>query len=185
MTTMLLAKHKDNFDADVVHRLERISKNVQVESELISELLELSRIKSRRETLELLDLEALVRDIGEVFEEDLQSKQIQLILDTQLPPLNAERARVRQVFQNLIDNAIKYMGDREVREIHVGCEFRSDEALFYVRDTGIGIEEEDIGKVFHVFRARKKRRRAAGRWKRRGPGECEEHHRNLQRKHLG
>jgi signal transduction histidine kinase len=64
----------------------------------------------------------------------------------------AERARIRQVFQNLIDNAIKYMGDRPVREIHVGAVSGADETTFYVRDTGIGIEPEDIDKVFHIFR---------------------------------
>jgi signal transduction histidine kinase len=66
--------------------------------------------------------------------------------------VNGERARLRQVFQNLIDNAIKYMGDGISREIHVGCDVRAGEAEFYVRDTGIGIEAEDLSKVFVVFR---------------------------------
>jgi signal transduction histidine kinase len=66
------------------------------------------------------------------------------------------------VFQNLIDNAIKYMGDgsapeggpaaERVKAIHVGCAVRGDEAEFYVRDTGIGIEPEDRNKIFYVFR---------------------------------
>jgi signal transduction histidine kinase len=59
------------------------------------------------------------------------------------------------VFQNLIDNAIKYMGDPATdkpREIHIGCAMRLTEAEFYVRDTGIGIEPDDIDKVFQVFR---------------------------------
>jgi signal transduction histidine kinase len=73
-------------------------------------------------------------------------------VDAPLPPLNCERARVRQVFQNLIDNAIKYMGDGDTKRIHVGCQIRLSEAEFYVRDTGIGIEPDDIGKVFFVFR---------------------------------
>jgi signal transduction histidine kinase len=59
---------------------------------------------------------------------------------------------MRQVFQNLIDNAIKYMGEGPVREIHVGCRLKKGEAEFYVRDTGIGIEADDLGKVFVVFR---------------------------------
>jgi signal transduction histidine kinase len=52
----------------------------------------------------------------------------------------------------LIDNAIKYMGDGETREIHVGCKVRATEAEFYVRDTGLGIDPEDLDKVFYVFR---------------------------------
>ena len=153
MASMLLLKHRAKFDEDIIHRLERIQKNVAVETDLISELLELSRIKTRRQTMELVDTETIVHDLEGVLEEDLRSKEIKVILDTPLPRLTAERARVRQVFQNLIDNAIKYMGDRPTKEIHVGA-ITTDpsEAKFYVRDTGIGIEPEDIDKVFHIFR---------------------------------
>jgi signal transduction histidine kinase len=162
MATMLLHKHRDTFQDDVVNRLERIQKNVEVETDLIAELLELSRIKTRRLKLEPVDLNVLVGEVAEMFEHDLRGRGIAFVVDNPLPRLNCERARLRQVFQNLIDNAIKYMGDgsapeggpaaERVREIHVGCAVRGDEAEFYVRDTGIGIEPEDRDKVFYVFR---------------------------------
>ncbi len=152
MATMLLMKHKNSLDEDVVHRLERIKKNVDVETDLIAELLELSRIKTRRQKMELVNLEALIWEMRGLFENDLKSRAIDLIIDSPLPPLNAERARIRQVFQNLIDNAIKYMGEGERREIHVGCVSRLTEVEFYVRDTGMGIDPEDVDKVFFVFR---------------------------------
>jgi signal transduction histidine kinase len=152
MTGMLLAKHKEKFDPDIVHRLERIQKNVEVETDLISELLELSRIKTHRQVLEKVEPATIVSDLAGVFEQDLQSKKIALVVDTALPTLHVERARIRQVFQNLIDNAIKYMGDRPNREIHIGSTSGNDETQFYVRDTGVGIEADDVGKVFNVFR---------------------------------
>jgi len=153
MATMLLMKHRDQFNEDVIHRLERIQKNVQVETDLISELLELSRIKTRRQTMEKVDTETIVKDLEGVLESDLHSKQITVVLDTPLPRLTGERARIRQIFQNLIDNAIKYMGeDRAIREIHIGAVPGEAETRFYVRDTGIGIEPEEIDKVFHIFR---------------------------------
>ena len=152
MVSMLLMKKKDSFDEDVIHRLERIKKNVEVETDLITELLELSRIKTRRQSMELVAIEAMVWDLRGMFENDLKTHGIDLILDSNLPALNCERARVRQVFQNLIDNAIKYMGEGTRREIHVGCYQRLSEAQFYVRDTGMGIDPEDVDKVFHVFR---------------------------------
>ncbi len=152
MAGMLLLKHRGKLDADIVHRLERIQKNVGVETELISELLELSRIKTRRQKLEMVESEAMVRELAGVFEEDLRRRAIELHLDTPLPVLHIERARLRQVFQNLIDNAIKYMGDGPVRRIHIGCQVRPSEAEFYVRDTGLGIDPEDAPKVFYVFR---------------------------------
>jgi signal transduction histidine kinase len=152
MVQMLLVKKSEQLDDDVLNRLERIKKNVEVETNLINELLELSRIKTRRQRMELVEIEAMVWEIRGLFENDLRTKGIDLIVDTTLPVLNCERARIRQVFQNLIDNAIKYMGERERREIHVGCTINLTEAEFYVRDTGIGIHPEDLDKVFHVFR---------------------------------
>jgi signal transduction histidine kinase len=160
MATMLLMKHRAKFDEDVIHRLERIQKNVQIETDLIGELLELSRIKTRRQKMEPVDLNVLVGDLEGMLENDLRSKAIDLVIDNPLPVVSCERARMRQVFQNLIDNAIKYMGNGSspdgtsapVREIHVGCTTKAGEVEFYVRDTGIGIEPEDIDKVFCVFR---------------------------------
>lgn len=160
MATMLLMKHRARFDEDVIHRLERIQKNVEIETDLIGELLELSRIKTRRQKMEMVDVGAMVHELGGMFENDLRSKGIDLVLDGPLPVVRCERLRMRQVFQNLVDNAIKYMGPGSDvdgsgvarREIHVGCTVRAGEAEFYVRDTGIGIEPEDVDKVFCVFR---------------------------------
>jgi signal transduction histidine kinase len=124
-----------------------------VETDLITELLELSRIKTRRQKMEPVDIGAMVTELAEMFENDLKTQGIRFVIDTPLPVLTCERARMRQVFQNLVDNAIKYMGDaRGVREIHVGCRTRSSEAEFYVSDTGIGIDPEDLDQVFFVFR---------------------------------
>jgi signal transduction histidine kinase len=167
MAAMLLLKHRGSFEDDIINRLERIQKNVQVETDLISELLELSRIKTRRLKLEPVDLGVLLGEVGEMFEHDLRRSGVTLVVDTPMPRLHCERARLRQVFQNLIDNAIKYMGDgapapapaggsagsgARVKEIHVGCTVRGDEAEFYVSDTGVGIDPDDRDKVFYVFR---------------------------------
>src|SRR3954452_10401387 len=103
-----------------------------------------------------VDLGEMVADLGDMFENDLKTKSIDLVVDNDLPVIHCERARMRQVFQNLIDNAIKYMGDGSgtppTKAIHVGCAVKTGEAEFYVRDTGIGIEPEDVDKVFCVFR---------------------------------
>jgi len=152
MASMLLMKHREKFDDEIIHRLERIQKNVEVESDLIAELLELSRIKTHRQKSERVDPTAIVEELAGMFDEDLRSRGISIIVDTALPHLQAERARVRQVFQNLIDNAIKYMGDGPTCEIHIGCARREGEVEFYVQDTGLGIEEADLPKVFQVFR---------------------------------
>ncbi|MDB5174510.1 MAG: putative two-component system sensor histidine kinase [Phycisphaerales bacterium] len=164
MASMLLLKNRGAFDDEIIHRLERIQKNVEVETGLISELLELSRIKTRRQRTEDVEIGELVREIAGMFEGDLGANGIRFVVDSTLPVLHCERSRLRQVFQNLIDNAIKYMGDGSRRpgeasarkEIHVGCLAHNDEAEFYVEDTGVGIEEDERDKVFYVFRRGRK-----------------------------
>lgn len=152
MVSMLLLKHQKELDDDIIHRLERIKSNVEIETDLIAELLELSRIKTRRQRMEPVEVAGVVQDLRELFENDLRERGIDLIIESQLPVLQAERMRIRQVFQNLIDNAIKYMSDGDTRQIRIGCEIKAGEAEFYVADTGIGIDADDIEKVFYIFR---------------------------------
>ncbi len=155
MASMLLLKHGASFDEDITHRLQRIQKNVEMESDLIAELLELSRIKTRRQKMENIETAALVADLADVFENDLREKEIDLSVLTPLPVLLAEKSRIRQVFQNLIDNAIKYIGPPvagRARRIEIGCELDTNGAEFFVRDNGMGIDPEDMEKIFVVFR---------------------------------
>ncbi len=150
MVASVLRKH--DLPEEAVRRLERVRHNVAVESELIGEVLELSRIKSRQGEREPVNLGEIVYDLRGVFDNDLQQRGIEVLVETQLPTIMGERARLRQVFQNLIDNAIKYMGDGPIREIRIGCLVRRDVADFYVKDTGIGISQDEAEKVFYAFR---------------------------------
>src|SRR5690606_30377784 len=74
MVTMLLRKHAATLPEEVSHRLQRIKKNVEHEAELINDLLELSRIKTRREQSERIDLDRLLRKLRDVFENDLREQ---------------------------------------------------------------------------------------------------------------
>src|SRR5882672_3867864 len=152
MAAMLLIKYRERFDEDIIHRLERIRKNVELETDLIAELLELSRIKTRRQKMEPVELGTIINDLRDVFENDLRQKQIALIVESGLPTVMCEKARMRQVFQNLIDNSIKYMGEGATKEIEISHRMVEDAIEFQVRDTGIGIDPEDLPKVFYIFR---------------------------------
>jgi signal transduction histidine kinase len=59
------------------------------------------------------------------------------------------------MFQNLIDNGIKYMRTEGPKEIYISCRMDHDEAVFSVRDTGMGIAKDDLPHLFHVFRRAK------------------------------
>ena len=147
-----MMKWRDTLPEEVVARLQRIQANVDVETSLISELLELSRIKSNPQKRQVVDMGALVRDVARTFEYTLKERNIDLRIQEGMPCLYVEPNRLRQVFQNLIDNAAKYMHRSRGGYIEVGYELVEDMHQFYVRDNGPGIPEEDLQKVFYVFR---------------------------------
>jgi len=158
MASMLAIKYQATLEKDALQRLDRIQKNVQVECELINELLELSRIKTRREKIERVDLHELITAVSEGFSSDLETRAITLRVLSHLPVMRCEKMRMRQVFQNLVDNAIKYMREDGPKEIKIACHAGggvSNEVIFSVADTGMGIAREDLPGLFHVFRRAK------------------------------
>ncbi len=161
MTQMLLMKYKDDFTDDAVKKLERIGANAKHQSELIGDLLELSRLRTKDPRPVVFNLGELVTQITDSLAFDLEKAEIQLTIDGELPTIYAEKNRIRQVFQNLIDNAIKYMMDATDRRITVSVQRMRDFTMdafegtdvweFKVTDTGRGIAEQDVDKVFQVF----------------------------------
>jgi two-component system CheB/CheR fusion protein len=73
------------------------------------------------------------------------------VISDPLPTLVAEEVMLMQLFQNLISNSIKYRGD-QTPQIHVSAERAPEGWLFSVRDNGVGIDPEDAGRVFGMFK---------------------------------
>jgi light-regulated signal transduction histidine kinase (bacteriophytochrome) len=70
---------------------------------------------------------------------------------THLPKLQADPAMLRQVFVNLISNAIKYIQPRDPARIQIGHEEKEDQTIIFVRDNGVGFNMEFSAKLFGVF----------------------------------
>ncbi len=152
MVASVLRRGGDSLDSDTVRRLERVRANVATETELINEILELSRIRTADTEVEDVDVERVVWELRGMFESDLRENAIDLIVENVLPAMRADRTRVRQVFQNLIDNAIKYMGDGVFRQVAVACDVDRSGATFTVRDTGQGVPDDMRERLFYAFR---------------------------------
>jgi len=152
MATMIMMKWSDELPEEVVARLQRIQANIDVETSLIGELLELSRIRTRPQRRQVVDVGRLVAELARTFEYELKSRRIELTADDEMPRLYVEESRIRQVLQNLIDNAIKYMHRDEGGAIHVG--YRRDGRLHVlsVADNGPGIPADQQERIFCIFR---------------------------------
>jgi signal transduction histidine kinase len=152
MAAMIEMKWRGQLPPDALERLERIRGNVAAQEALIKELLELSRIRTRTERRENVDFGALLTELAQSFDYDLRRRDVALVIRQPMPTLHVERSRFRQVFQNLIDNAIKYMDKPSGGRIEVAHELRDGMHRLVVRDNGPGIAPENHSRVFHVFR---------------------------------
>lgn len=151
MATMILMKGRDDLPEEVVARLERIVANVETETEMISELLELSRIRSKPLRREWVDMSELLHRIAQSLEYDLRASNIELSIQPDMPTLYIEPSRFRQVFQNLLDNAVKYMDDNPQPRIEVTYSASDAEHIFSVSDNGPGIPAAEQEQVFRLF----------------------------------
>jgi two-component system sensor histidine kinase/response regulator len=152
MATMILMKWRDDLPEEVLARLQRIQANIQIETDLLGELLEISRIRSRPQKREWVELGALLAEVRGAFEYELKQRSIALDIDCGMPALHVERNRIRELFQNLIDNAIKYMSPRPDGRIRVGYQLADGMHRFWVADNGPGVAPEERERIFTVFR---------------------------------
>ncbi len=129
-----------------------IKKSVQSITALINDLLEVGKIEAGLDReREPVSLTGLARESIEVYQARAEQKRIRLELqaDVATPPVLGSAARLRQVFANLIDNALKYTP--EGGEVRVQVSTNEGQVLISVSDTGIGIPREDQARVFEKF----------------------------------
>lgn len=116
---------------------------------LIQDLLNYSRINTRPKPFTNVNLNDVTQIVLKNIESHITSKNVELQIDN-LPTVFGDSNQLMQLFQNLIDNAIKFVKDRNPKVI-VNVEDHQKEWLFAVRDNGIGIEQEFKEKIFHIF----------------------------------
>ena len=131
-----------------------ISENNERLLRLINDIFDLSQIESGTLNFEYSEFDAndLIRELEGIFMVKLaDNPSVDLVCEANLQPIMmySERHRIIQVMANLIHNAIKFTKSGEIR---FGCRMEgTDEAFFYVSDTGIGIPKEEQDKIFSHF----------------------------------
>jgi len=120
---------------------------------LIEDLLTLSKLESHQMpmTFEPLDIKNIISGVIQGFEKQVKDKGIEIVMDIadgEIPKVTGDKGRLEQVVVNLVDNAIKYTNDGAVKVVAKKLDniLRVD-----VEDTGIGIPEKDIPRIFERF----------------------------------
>ncbi len=145
---------RDLADGDAEHvekDLQRISGAADRMSELLQDLLEFALLGRQVNLPESVALHELAYEARELLAATLGERSVELEIATDLPVVSGDRVRLRAVFQNLIENAVKYMSDQRAPRIEIGCRRNDDGEVVFVRDNGRGIEPRYHTKVFEIF----------------------------------
>ncbi len=120
---------------------------------LLDGLLEFSRVGRVEMAMGTVNLHEIVQQVVESLQFMLQENRTKVSIPTPLPDMCCDRARVGEIFRNLITNAVKY-NDKEEKWVEIG--FRSDgpgePIVFHVRDNGIGISANHHDSIFRIFK---------------------------------
>lgn len=148
---MLVADAKAGNFARMESDIRRIENAADKMEELLGDLLELSRIGRMINPPEEFSMTALVREALELMHGSIQQAEVELVVDPVMPQVCADKQRIREVLQNLIENAIRYRNAQVGLRIEIGCQRCDGVNMFFVKDNGIGIEAKYHDKIFGLF----------------------------------
>jgi signal transduction histidine kinase len=118
---------------------------------LLNELLELSRIGRVLNPLTEVSLSELAQEAVTLVSGQITARGVQVHIAPDLPVVVGDRPRLLEVLQNLLDNAVKFMGAQPQPCINFGVRHDAEETVYYVRDNGVGIAPRYHDKVFGLF----------------------------------
>ncbi len=150
--TQLMTRAQD--DATLIARgIDVIARNTRVQAQLISDLLDVSRIAAGKLRLDIqsVTLSSVIRDAVETVEREAAAKAIRIstTIDDRVGPVAGDATRLQQVLWNLLTNAIKFSPDGG--PVAVSLEGRDGTAIIAVRDSGAGIRPDVLPHVFEAF----------------------------------
>ncbi len=131
--------------------LKRIEDSALKMTTLLNDLLELSRVGKVMDMPSQVDMNHLIMDTLEQLAGTVTESQVKITLQSNLPTVRGDRKRILEVMQNLLENAIKYMGGQAEPRIEIGVRNEGKENVFFVYDNGKGIEERFHEKIFDLF----------------------------------
>jgi signal transduction histidine kinase len=132
--------------------IQRIANAADKMQLLLSELLELTRIGRLMNPYQKIGFEELVREAVDLVHGQIQSKEIQVSIQENLPMVYGDRRRLVEVIQNLLDNAAKFIGTQANPRIEIGQNgSENGKPIFYIKDNGIGIDLIHHDRIFGLF----------------------------------
>jgi signal transduction histidine kinase len=151
LSSLLLEKHGGKLDSETTRLLTLIRENGRMLSERIETILEVARVGAKHEAVEAVDPGIVISDVLKSRAGELEAKKMRVYVARELPMVPCHRAYLRQVFDNLISNAIKFSQDSPNPEFRIEAQVKGERVHFSVSDNGCGILPQYRERAFEPF----------------------------------
>jgi signal transduction histidine kinase len=129
----------------------RINKAAGRMQELLDELLDLTRIGRKIDSFEEVPLAELAHNAVDLVAGRIRERGVQVQIAPDMPVVLGDRPRLLEVLQNLIENAVKFMGDQAEPRMEIGARREGNQTVCFVRDNGVGVDPRYQEKIFGLF----------------------------------
>ena len=146
----ILRGQGDKFDEHTRRQFDRIMESTRTMGQLIDDLLALSRLGRGALSLSGMNVADLAREVWEELKVDNPDGTAEIKIG-HIPPGAGDRSLIKQVFVNILANAIKFTRVRPAPLVEVGGYGTETENVYYVRDNGVGFDMQYHDKLFGVF----------------------------------
>jgi light-regulated signal transduction histidine kinase (bacteriophytochrome) len=149
---VLLEEHTPHLPAEAQHYLQRIQDNAQNMGRMIDDLLALMYVSRQPVHFQTISPASLVGQALDELRDAQEGRRVAISLGD-LPVCRADPAMLRQVFRNLLSNALKFTRRRAVARIEIGHREAAlpGELVYFVKDNGVGFDMQYANKLFGVF----------------------------------
>jgi len=144
-------RYKSLLDKEGQHYFENIVIASEQMRRLIDDLLDYSRLGKKIITLRPISFKEITDKVLKNLSETIKQTNTKIQISEPLPEVLGDYSLLTQVFQNLIDNAIKYRRKKVTPKINISCFFEGESVIIKIKDNGIGIDPKYHEKIFNVF----------------------------------
>jgi PAS domain S-box-containing protein len=148
--SILEEEYSSKLDAEALRLTTVINNNALKMGRLIDDLLAFSRTSRQDIIKTTITTQSMVRDVTEELVNGVDTSSIEWEVHP-LPKVRGDIAAIRQVWVNLISNALKYSGNRKPARIEIGSYPDNGQIIFFVKDNGVGFDSRYKDKLFRVF----------------------------------
>lgn len=147
---LLGEKLDKNTESKIIKYINYIISGVSQMHEMIQGVLDFSRISTHGSSFSHCETANIVTQVISNLQPVIQEKKADITVDL-LPVIYADKIQIGRVFQNIIENALKYSAPGRKPSVHIYCEEKDKHFIFSVKDNGIGMREEDFNRIFQIF----------------------------------